>query len=81
MGSSGVLHGMLAAGTLAHLKRREPEGWVLAGLLVAQTRSTSSAWARCRSQAREAVVLDAHLYGVIGGLAAALALKPRAQPL
>src|SRR5580698_4155874 len=34
VGSAGVLHGVVAAGTCAHLRRREPDGWVLALLVV-----------------------------------------------
>src|SRR5258705_5543752 len=33
VGSSGALHGVMAAGALARLRRGEREGWVLAGLL------------------------------------------------
>ena len=36
VGSSGALHGIMAAGALAHLRRREPDGWILAGLVVAK---------------------------------------------
>src|SRR5579864_2208150 len=34
VGSSGALHGVMAAGTLAHLRRRDPEGWLLAAFLI-----------------------------------------------
>jgi rhomboid family GlyGly-CTERM serine protease len=80
VGSSGVLHGILAAGTLAHLRRGEPDGWVLAGILAAKLLYEQRVGPLPFSGTRE-VVVDAHLYGVIGGLAAALALKPRPLPL
>src|SRR5579862_2980136 len=34
VGSSGVLHGVLAAGTAAHLRSRQPHGWMLALFLI-----------------------------------------------
>jgi rhomboid family GlyGly-CTERM serine protease len=80
VGSSGVLHGILAAGTLAHLKRREPDGWLLAAILVVKLLYEQRVGPLPFSGSR-AVVVDAHLYGVIGGLAAALALRPRPLPL
>jgi rhomboid family GlyGly-CTERM serine protease len=80
VGSSGVLHGILAAGTLAHLRRREPEGWVLAAILAAKLIYEQRIGPLPFSGSGE-VVVDAHLYGVIGGLAAALALRPRPLPL
>jgi rhomboid family GlyGly-CTERM serine protease len=80
VGSSGVLHGILAAGTLAHLKRREPDGWLLAAILVAKLLYEQRVGPLPFSGSRT-VVVDAHLYGVIGGLAAALALRPRPLPL
>ncbi len=36
VGSSGVLHGLMAAGALAHIRRGERDGWVLAVLLAAK---------------------------------------------
>jgi rhomboid family GlyGly-CTERM serine protease len=80
VGSSGVLHGILAAGTLAHLKRREPDGWLLAAILVVKLLYEQRVGPLPFSGSR-AVVVDAHLYGVIGGLTAALALRPRPLPL
>jgi rhomboid family GlyGly-CTERM serine protease len=80
VGSSGVLHGILAAGTLAHLKRREPDGWVLAALLAGKLLYEQRVGPLPFSGSTD-VVVDAHLFGVIGGLAAALALKVRPLPL
>jgi len=78
VGSSGLLHGIMAAGTLAHLRRRQAEGWILAVFLVAKL---------CYEQfagplpfvTGATVVVDAHLYGAVGGLAAAVLLSLRPQ--
>ena len=50
VGSSGVLHGVMAAGTLAHLRRRESEGWMLAAFLVGKL-VWEQGRAHCRSRA------------------------------
>lgn len=74
VGSSGALHGIMAAGALAHLRRGEPEGWILAGFLAAKL--AWEHWVGPLPLAGGAVVVDAHLYGVIGGAAVAAFLKP-----
>jgi membrane associated rhomboid family serine protease len=74
VGSSGALHGIMAAGALAHLRRREPDGWILAGFVVAKL--TWEHWVGPLPLAGGVVVVDAHLYGVIGGAAVAAFLKP-----
>jgi rhomboid family GlyGly-CTERM serine protease len=79
VGSSGVLHGVMAAGTLAHLRRREPEGWLLAAFLVAKLVWEHLLGALPLSGLGAEVVVDAHLYGVAGGLAVAAFLKPTAR--
>jgi len=80
VGSSGALHGVMAAGTLAHLRRRERSGGVLllflAGKLLYEQRIGP-----LPLSGDAPVVVDAHLFGVLGGLAAALPLRPRALPL
>jgi rhomboid family GlyGly-CTERM serine protease len=75
VGSSGVLHGVMAAGALAQLRRGELTGWLLAGLLIAKLAYEHSVGALPLSGSA-AVVVDAHLYGVLGGAAAAAFLKP-----
>ncbi len=80
VGSSGVLHGLLAAGTVAHLKRRDREGVLLLVLLLGKLTWEQLVGPLPFSGSPE-VVVDAHLYGVVGGAAAALALKPRPRPL
>lgn len=77
VGSSGVLHGVMAAGTLAHLRRREGDGWLLAAFLGGKLLYEHLAGALPFSGS-SAVVVDAHLYGVLGGGAAAAVFKPRA---
>jgi rhomboid family GlyGly-CTERM serine protease len=74
VGSSGALHGVMAAGAFAHLRRREPDGWVLAGFLAAKL--IWEQWVGPLPLAGGVVVVDAHLYGVIGGAAVAAFLKP-----
>ena len=80
VGSSGALHGVMAAGTLAHLKRRERDGPLLAAFLLAKL-----AWEHWVGplplSGSDPVVVDAHLYGVLGGLAAAAFLRPEPEPV
>jgi rhomboid family GlyGly-CTERM serine protease len=79
VGSSGVLHGVMAAGTLAQLRRREATGWVLLGFLALKL--AYEHWLGALPLAGSAVVVDAHLFGVLGGAAGATFLKPRSAPL
>ncbi|HEV2703052.1 MAG TPA: rhombosortase [Steroidobacteraceae bacterium] len=80
VGSSGVLHGALAAGTCAHLRRREPDGWVLALFLVAKLVYEQSQGALPLT-AGGAVIVDAHLYGAASGALAALLLRGWRKPV
>ncbi len=75
VGSSGVLHGILAAGTLAQLRRRQPEGWVLAVILAGKLLYEHFAGPLPFSGSGP-VIVTAHVFGVLGGTAAALALRP-----
>ena len=79
VGASGVLHGVMAAGILAELRRGEWAGLVLGVLLLAKLAYEHWSGALPFAGAAVPVVVDAHLYGVLGGLAAALWMKP--QPL
>jgi rhomboid family GlyGly-CTERM serine protease len=78
VGSSGVLHGVMAAGALAHLRRREADGWVLAAFLAAKL-----AWGHWVGALplglHSEVVVDAHVYGAAGGLVVAALFRPRAR--
>lgn len=80
VGSSGALHGLMAAGTLAHLRRGEREGWLLAALLAAKLAWEQGVGALPLSGS-DPVVVDAHLFGVLGGLAAAAFLKVAPEPV
>src|SRR6267143_6079004 len=80
VGSSGALHGVMAAGALAHVRRGERDGWALAGLLAVKLAYEHWLGALPFSGS-DAVVVSAHLYGVIGGAAVAAFLKPHRTPL
>jgi rhomboid family GlyGly-CTERM serine protease len=81
LGASGVLHGLWAAAGVAARRRWRLEGDVTLALLAAKL--AWEQWHGPLSQGVEQlpVIVDAHLYGALGGLAAALALRPRAQSL
>jgi rhomboid family GlyGly-CTERM serine protease len=78
-GASGALHGVMTAGTLAHLRRRDLDGWILAIFIVAKLAYEQFAGAMPFQDAASTVV-DAHLYGATGGLALALFLRSRPRP-
>ena len=80
VGSSGALHGAMAAGALARLRSGQREGWLLAGLLAAKLLYEQALGALPFSGS-DPVVVDAHLYGVAGGAAVAAFLSPRREPL
>jgi len=71
VGSSGVLHGVLAAGIVARVRARQPEGVLLAVALAGKL-----AWEQFHGAlpltAGGTVITQAHLYGTAGGLVAAL---------
>ncbi len=76
VGSSGALHGVMAAGALAHIRRRERTGALLAAALVAKLAYEHWVGALPFSGS-PMVVVSAHLYGVIGGSAVAALMRPR----
>lgn len=80
VGSSGVLHGVMAAGTLAHLRRREADGWVLLAFLVGKL-TYEHLVGPLPFSGTAAVVTDAHLFGVLGGAAVAAGLRLPRLPL
>ncbi|HVN45415.1 MAG TPA: rhombosortase [Steroidobacteraceae bacterium] len=80
VGSSGVLHGAMAAGTLAHVRTGERDGWLLAALLAAKLLYEQFIGALPFSGS-DPVVVDAHLYGALGGIGTAAFLSPRPGPL
>ena len=76
VGLSGLLHGLLAAGLLPRLLRRDRESIVLAVFVVAKL-----AWEQISGPLPGSeilpVIVDAHLYGVLGGLLAGALLRHR----
>lgn len=74
VGASGALHGMMAAGVLAYIRRRDPLGWIMAALLTAKLSFEQLHGPLPFAGKGVPVVVDAHLYGVLGGLAAAALL-------
>ena len=80
VGSSGALHGIMAAGALARIRRGEAEGWVLAAFLAGKL-AWNYGFGPLPVSAGLPVVAAAHFYGVAGGLAAAVFLKPAPKPL
>jgi rhomboid family GlyGly-CTERM serine protease len=80
VGSSGVLHGVLAAGICAHLRRREPDGWILALFLVGKLVYEQTRGALPLTSGG-AVIVDAHLYGAAAGALAALLLRWGSKPV
>ncbi len=77
VGSSGALHGVMTAGTLAHLRRHDLDGWVLAAFIVVKLGFEQHAGALPFADSGAGVVVDAHLYGAIGGILSAAFFKPR----
>jgi len=71
-----VLHGVMAAGSLAHLRRRDLDGWVLAAFIIVKLIFEQRAGALPFTDSAAGVVVDAHLYGTLGGAAVAAILEP-----
>ena len=80
VGASGALHGVMTAGTIAHLRRRDLDGWILAVFIMGKIAYEQSAGALPLAGTVNTIV-DAHLYGAIGGVVLALLLNSRRQPL
>jgi rhomboid family GlyGly-CTERM serine protease len=78
-GASGALHGVMTAGTLAHLRRRDLDGWILAVFIVTKLAYEQFAGAMPFS-GTHSTVIDAHLYGAVGGLVPALFLHSSREP-
>ena len=76
VGLSGLLHGMLGAGIIAGFRVRRLEasiiGLVVAGKLVYE--QVAGPLPGSETTSGGAVVVDAHLYGIIGGVLAVLVL-------
>jgi len=80
LGASGVLHGALAAGAIAHYRRGDVLGSALILLLIVkliyEQRSGASVFAGDLP-----LVPDAHLFGALGGLVGAGLPRQRTKPL
>jgi len=73
VGLSGALHGVMVAGTVAHIRRRERDAFILAPFLVIKLAWEQFGGAMPYSSDPGAnVVVDAHLYGALGGLLVSL---------
>jgi rhomboid family GlyGly-CTERM serine protease len=81
VGASGALHGFMAAGTLAHVRRGDLDGWILAVFIVLKLGYEQWHGALPFSETGVPVVVNAHLYGALGGVLAAAGLKPRSDSL
>src|SRR6185295_8397277 len=79
VGASGALHGIMTAGTLAHVRRGDLDGWILAIFVVVKLSYEQLSGALPFNESGEPVVVNAHLYGAVAGLIGALALRPRRQ--
>lgn len=73
LGLSGVLHGILAAAIFVRLHRRDLEGWLLLALLLFKL-GYEQIHGAMPFAGNMPVVVNAHLYGVLGGLVGALAV-------
>jgi len=79
VGASGALHGVMTAGTLAHIRRGDLDGWILAAFMVAKLSYEQFAGAMPFSESGTTII-DAHLYGAVGGFVLAIFLRSRPAP-
>mgnify|MGYP001821887481 FL=1 len=81
VGLSGLLHGILAAGLVERLRRPDAETLVLAALVLGKLawEQLSGPLPGSEGAAGGPVVVDAHLFGALGGVLAALALRIRVR--
>ena len=77
VGASGMLHGLMVAGVVAYIRRGDPLGWIMAGLLVAKLAYEHLQGPLPFAGRGVPVVVDAHLYGAVGGLVATILQKPK----
>jgi rhomboid family GlyGly-CTERM serine protease len=79
VGASGALHGVMTAGTLAHLRRKDLDGWILAIFILLKLGYEQLSGALPFAGTANTIV-DAHLYGALGGVVIGLLLKSRPEP-
>ena len=79
VGLSGLLHGLLAAGLLRGLLSQDRESLILAAFIVAKLAWEQIGGPLPGSEATSGgtVIVDAHLYGAVGGLIAAASMWRR----
>ncbi|MGB5719736.1 MAG: rhombosortase [Woeseiaceae bacterium] len=82
VGLSGLLHGLLAAGLAEKLRQPETETFILAALLLGKLafEQLSGPLPGSEGTAGGPVVVDAHLFGAVSGVLAAILLRIRVQP-
>jgi rhomboid family GlyGly-CTERM serine protease len=82
VGLSGLLHGLLVAGLVAGIARRDREALILAAFVLAKLAWEQAAGPLPGSESTSggAVIVDAHLYGAIGGVLGALSLWRSVRP-
>jgi rhomboid family GlyGly-CTERM serine protease len=76
VGASGALHGFMAAGTCVHVRRGDLDGWILVIFIVLKLGYEQLNGALPFTESDMPVVVNAHLYGALGGFVAAAFLKP-----
>jgi rhomboid family GlyGly-CTERM serine protease len=76
VGASGALHGFMAAGTYAHVRRGDLDGWILVIFIVLKLGYEQLHGQLPFAESGMPVVVNAHLYGALGGFIAAAFLKP-----
>ncbi|MEJ1960856.1 MAG: rhombosortase [Gammaproteobacteria bacterium] len=81
VGASGMLHGFMAAGTYVHVRRGDLDGWILVVFIVLKLGYEQWSGVLPFVESGMPVVLNAHLYGALGGFAAAACLKPLRKSL
>jgi rhomboid family GlyGly-CTERM serine protease len=72
VGASGVLHAVMAAGTVQHIAARVWDRWILLTCLVVKL--CYEQFAQLSGRSAPYIVVDAHLYGAISGFAVGAAL-------
>ncbi len=82
VGLSGVLHGLLVAGAMADIRAGRRSTWLLLAALAFKLGWEQLAGPLPGSEASAGgtVIVDAHLYGALGGLLLSPLLSPRLQP-
>jgi rhomboid family GlyGly-CTERM serine protease len=81
VGMSGLLHGLLAAGVVTRLRNIDAETVILLLLLIAKIswEQFSGPVPGSESTSGGPVVVDAHLYGALGGILGALLVRIRVE--